>query len=99
MVFEVPKSKASIKQNRFEFKLPGGAKVYSLPLAKYLKPALAMRMDKDQTEAMFLLFESYYPGEQIFDKFEDGEQFEAFINAWNEASGIDMGESSASSDS
>jgi hypothetical protein len=35
MVFEVPASKASLKQNVFEFKVPGEKKTRSLPLLKY----------------------------------------------------------------
>lgn len=36
MVFEVPASKASIKQNQFEFKVPGEKKTRALPLLKFL---------------------------------------------------------------
>lgn len=35
MVFEVPASKASLKQNVFEFKVPGEKKTRSLPLLKF----------------------------------------------------------------
>jgi hypothetical protein len=35
MVFEVPASKASIKQNQFEFKVPGERKTRTLPLLKF----------------------------------------------------------------
>jgi hypothetical protein len=38
--FEVPASKASVKQNRFEFKIPGEKKTYSLPLLQYLTNGL-----------------------------------------------------------
>ena len=36
MVYEVPASKRSLKQNVFEFKVPGSAKVYSIPKAEFL---------------------------------------------------------------
>lgn len=36
MTFEVPASKASIKQNQFEFKVPGERKARSLPLLKFI---------------------------------------------------------------
>lgn len=36
MTFELPASKASIKQNQFEFKVPGERKTWSLPLLKFL---------------------------------------------------------------
>jgi hypothetical protein len=35
MVFEVPASKASLKQNTFEFKVPGERKARSLPLMQF----------------------------------------------------------------
>jgi hypothetical protein len=35
MVFEVPASRASLKQNIFEFKVPGEKKTRSLPLLKF----------------------------------------------------------------
>lgn len=35
MVYEVPPSKASIKQNCFEFRIPGEKKTRALPLLKY----------------------------------------------------------------
>ena len=35
MVFEVPASKASLKQNVFEFQVPGEKKARSLPLLKF----------------------------------------------------------------
>lgn len=35
MVYEVPPSKASLKQNVFEFRVPGERKTRSLPLLKY----------------------------------------------------------------
>ena len=46
MPFEVPKSKASIKQNVFEFTIPGSKKVYSLPLMQYIGADLAADMSK-----------------------------------------------------
>lgn len=94
MVFEVPKSKASINQNRFEFKFPGSQKKYSVPLLKYIRPALALRFEEmTETEAIVAIFEEYFPGQDLFAKFESGEQFEAFMEAWQEASGITLGES------
>lgn len=97
MVYEIPKSRASIAQNRFDFKFAGSTKKYSVPLMKYIKPALAMRLEQmSNTEVVVALFEEYFPGEALFEKFEDGEQFEAFMRAWQEASGVDLGESEAS---
>jgi hypothetical protein len=98
VVYEVPTSKASIKQNRFEFKVPGDKKLYSLPLLKYLKPSLVLTVEDDApVRAMSVILEEYAPG--VYAKFEDGEQVEALFNAYAEASGVDLGESSASVDS
>ncbi len=93
----MPKSKASIAQNRFEFRLPGEKKVRSVPLLKYLKPSLAMEFEElDEKQAVRRLFEAVYPGEDLFAKFDDVEQFTAWLQAWGDASGVDLGESPAS---
>jgi hypothetical protein len=97
MVYEVPKSRASIAQNRFAFKFAGSSKKYDVPLMKYIKPALAMKLERlSDAEVVVALFEEYFPGQNLFEKFEDSEQFEAFMLAWQEASGIELGESEAS---
>jgi hypothetical protein len=44
MVYEVPASKASLKQNVFEFKIPGEKKTRSLPLLKFLPIGYRNRM-------------------------------------------------------
>lgn len=44
MVFQVPKSKASFKQNVFEFQIDGNDKVWSIPLVRYLNADLMTRM-------------------------------------------------------
>lgn len=101
MPFEVPKSKASLKQNRFEFNFPGEKKTYSLPLIKFLPPWLALRFKEatDVDEQTFRdLFDVIAPGEDLFAKFDDSEQFEAFMSAWGEASGVTLGESEASAE-
>ncbi len=43
-MFQVPKSKASIKQNQFEFQLPGSKKVWALPKMQYLNADLTGRL-------------------------------------------------------
>lgn len=96
MAFAVPASKQSIGQNRFEFTLPDDPeKMYSVPLLKYLKPALVVKAET-MSELAFagMIFEEYLP--DAFDKFEDAEQMQAFMEAWGEASGISTGESAAS---
>lgn len=97
MVFEVPKSQASIGQNKFEFTVPGSEKTFSIPLAKYIKPALAIDMAVNPALSTKSLLDHYAPGS--WDLFEGADQLEAFGTAWREASGIGLGESSASSNS
>lgn len=112
--FEVPKSKASIKQNRFEFKMPDGNK-FSLPLLEFIKPSLALKLaelevvtaeDGSQTTDMqattglvALIFETYFPGQKLFEQFDDAEQFAAWMQAWTDASGATLGKSEASQES
>jgi len=98
MVYQVPASKASIKQNRFEFQLPGSRKIHSVPLLKFLKPSLALELEEaSELSAAKILFNEYLP--EAFTQFEDAEQLEAFLDAWKDASGIGVGESGASADS
>lgn len=114
-VYEVPRSKASIKQNRFEFKMPDGKK-YSVPLLQYIKPSLAQKFDesdlsvdengnlvggdtKEAFDLIRLLLDTYFPEADLFAQFEDAEQFGAWMTAWGEASGVTLGESEASSES
>jgi len=44
MVYEIPASKASIKQNVFEFKVPGERKPRSMPKQQYLNGDLRARL-------------------------------------------------------
>lgn len=98
MTYEVPASKASIKQNRFEFKLPGDRKNYSVPKLQYLKPDLIDDIEnKPKTDTVKAILEHYHPG--LWSKFDDLEQARAFFENWAKASGISLGESSASTDS
>lgn len=99
MAFAVPASKASIKQNRFEFTLPGDRTTkYSMPKLQYLKPSVLSLLDgKDKTDVVVGLLEEYAPG--VLGQLESMEQLTALYEAWAEASGISVGESSASTDS
>lgn len=97
MVYEVPKSKASIGQNRFKFSIPGSEETFSIPLAKFIKPALAIVMAERPHRATKSVLDHYAPG--AFDLFEGNDQIDDFAKAWREASGIGLGESSASSSS
>lgn len=113
-MYEVPKSKASIKQNRFEFKMPDGKK-YSIPKLEFIKPSLGLKFaelevktdatgqqtaDPQQAaEVVRLVFETYFPGGGLFELFEDSEQFADWMQKWTEASGVPLGKSEASPES
>lgn len=97
-MYEVPKSKKSLKQNQFEFKL--GGEVYRVPLLQYMKPSVARKFTDNMNEfdAAALVFEATEQPD-LLEKFDDFEQVAAFVQAWQEASTVTAGESSASSNS
>jgi len=98
VVYSVPAPQASIKQNRFEFTLPGSKKVYSVPKLQFVKPSLALSFGElSEVQVANLLFNEYLP--DVFPLLEDSTQLEALLSAWKEASGIGVGESEASQDS
>lgn len=96
--FQVPASKASIAQNRFTFKLPGKAKVYSMPKLQFVKPSLIEELDGgDKMKIVRGLLDAYAPG--VYDAIDDATQLQALYEGWAAASGMQVGESSASTDS
>lgn len=97
--FQVPASKASIKQNQFEFKLPGDRKTYTIPKMQYLKPSLVDKLDPEtpKTDTVKTILDFYHPG--LWDGFDELSQATAFFEAWAAASSVQLGESSASTDS
>ncbi|MBP1241745.1 hypothetical protein ABID92_000427 [Frigoribacterium sp. PvP120] len=99
MTFEVPPSKASIDQNQWSFKMPGDRKTYKVPKLQFMRPSLMRQMDatSNRIDRVYALLEHYHPG--LVDHFEGLDQIEAFYGAWAEASGLTVGESSASSTS
>lgn len=113
-VHELPASKASIKQNQFQFKVPGDRKTWSIPLMQHIpigwrerfaaaaEPIRTATMAGDQVKPEHLmelgevqveLLNKYAPG--VLDVL-DSEQLAALLKAWEAASKISMGESSAS---
>lgn len=114
MVYAVPPSKASIKQNRFEFTVPGSKKIYSVPKAQYVRPAflarlraLAADVPDGQEPPPEIAMELFNAQLEMFshyvpgftDLFDDSEQIGELLVAWQAESSISLGESSASADS
>lgn len=90
-MFEVPKSKASIKQNRFEFRIDGQS--HSVPLIKFLPVRIVERMDSNGLAG---ILEAFDPATREVLRDLASDQFEALSDAWAAASEVDVGESSAS---
>ena len=98
MVYQVPASQASIKQNRFEFSLPGSKKVYSVPKLQFVKPSLALSFgEMTEVQVANALFTEYLP--EAFPLLEDSSQLQALMEAWQAESEVGVGESKASADS
>lgn len=96
MTFQVPTSKKSIQQNRFPFTVDG--KTYSIPLLKYAPVEAAEAFENDKPiRALMLAANDQTAADAI--RSLDGEQFQALMDAWTEASGISPGESQASTGS
>lgn len=117
MVYEVPASRASIKQNQFIFKLPGERKERTLPLLKYtpvgyrnklaglaapISAAKDAGRDPETADLQALgqfqldMLDRFSPG--LTDVMDD-EQLAALLGAWQEASGVTVGELPASAGS
>jgi hypothetical protein len=90
MPYEVPKSKAGLKANRFEFKIDG--KVYSVPLLKNLPIDAAIKLGEGGLANLVAAFGEHEAVVRTLDE----EQLDALTDAWAKASGITLGESSAS---
>lgn len=103
VVYEVPESKRSVKQNQFLFKVPGDRKQYGIPKAKYLPVGVIEKMSLRQDELTLVdilaLFEGGDKTASDAIRTLDGEQLMQLTSAWQEDSGISAGESSASTDS
>lgn len=101
MTYSVPASKRSLAQNRFEFTLPGEKTKHSIPLAKYLSTGQIEEIAKqDQVGLVEILgiFDEKDVPKKTRDAVRtlDQEQLEGLMQAWQQESGITVGESSAS---
>lgn len=104
MAFQVPKSKASIKQNRFEFVIDG--QKYDVPLLRYLQAWQIEAFSKAEGSSFESSLDAVYavfgePGTTTGDVIRtlDQEQLNALTDAYLEASKVTPGESDASSPS
>ena len=105
-VYKIPASQATKKEKRFYFVFPGSSKQYSVPLLSYLPPSLIRIIetvdgDDISTVITFLdkFLDSVAPDAHLIDKFQDTAQMLSWFAAWQEASGITVGESQASAGS
>lgn len=93
MAFQVPASKRSIAQNRFEFEV--GGKTYSIPLMKFV-PAGVMEQFENEKNITGLMMLADSDEQRDAMRLLEQEQIEALLSAWAEASDVSLGESSAS---
>lgn len=94
MVFEVPKSKRSIKQNRYEFSVEG--ETFSLPKLEYVPVGAA---DAFQKGNIIDGFEAASGGDDRLVRAVaglDADQLQALMKDWEENSDVSVGESPAS---
>lgn len=96
MTFQVPASKKSQKQNRFEFEHDG--KTLDVPLLKFVTAAAAEAFESGR-EVTGLILAADKPEVQTALRSMDSDQLEALMSAWGKASKITVGESQGSSDS
>ena len=96
MAYQVPESKKSIKQNRFEFEADG--KTLSVPLMKYMPVKAAEEFEAGRDVAGLLAASD---SDEVRDVIRgwDSDQLNGFMEAWQKASGVEAGESPASSES
>lgn len=98
MTFEVPASKRSIKQNQFQFKVPGDRKTYSIPKAQYLSIGQVAELSQKGGDVQITdLLDILGQGDaHAAVRTLDQEQLVALMEAWQADSGLTTGESSAS---
>lgn len=103
MTYEVPESKRSIAQNQFKFKVPGDRKIYSIPKAKFLPVGVIEKVSANRDEVTLIdilgLLEGNDEKTGAAIRTLDSEQLIELTKAWQADSGIELGESSASTTS
>lgn len=95
MAFQVPASKASKGQDKFEFTI--GNETFRVRRMKYLKIDRLQELETDGLEAL-VFFKGSGGAQQKAVGSLEGEQFEALVNAWRADSEVSEGEVPASDD-
>lgn len=94
MVFEVPKSKRSIKQNRYQFTFDG--EKFELPKMQYIPVGVSgLLKDERINEAFEALADGNARLQQVLMGL-DSEQIQALFADWESESDVTAGESPAS---
>ena len=97
MAFKIPASKKSDASNRFEFEDADG-KTHTIPLLSFAPVASAEAFENNRNvEGILAACDSEAARDVI--RGMDGDVFSAFMDAWQQASDVTAGESSASSKS
>lgn len=93
MAFQVPASKASKGQDRFEFEIDG--KTFSVKKAKFMSITRLVELETDGMQTL-----EFFGGDSAAQKAAVGglvrEQFTALVTAWREDSEVTAGEAPAS---
>lgn len=101
--FVVPESKRSIRQNQYEFTLPGQKKIYRIPKAKYLPVGLIEKFEGSKEDLsvadVLSMFDNGDAATLAAIRTLDSEQLQALTKDWQTDSGMTVGESKASTDS
>lgn len=104
MAYEVPASKKSLKQNRFEFTIED--EKFDVPLMKFMTGDQVKKMAEAAEAGGMLSIDAQYdmfgPADSKVGRAVrtlDFDQLEALTQAWIEASGVAPGESPASTGS
>jgi hypothetical protein len=94
MTFEVPASKASVGQDKFDFSIAG--KKYSVRKLKYVPIGQRSSISHDgEAQLEFFGVDGTKQGDAV--RGLDEEQFKALVEAWQADSEVTVGESEASS--
>jgi len=97
-IYRLPRSKGSLKQNRFRFQLESeieelgdDAPVHEIPLIKYLPPKIALEVEHASPQQALIHILGLTPGD-LLEKLEGLDELENLVQAWASASGVTLGE-------